>query len=266
VLVHTSYSVATMDAAIHETVARWQADQREREAAYLESLGERLLQEWGVAARSVLLTGQVATALVEYVASAEPDLVVMTTHGRGGLERVWLGSVADALIRHVAAPVLLIRPGEAESSLPAARPLFRHMVVALDGSQLAEHAIQSVQELVDPAAQITLLRVVVPPRRPVSSYPPHAAQIARQLTAERVDEAQDYLAAIAEGLRTRYPRVAFEVLCDYHPASAILAWSREHGGDGIALSTHGRAPVLRLLLGSITDEVVRRGSVPVLVG
>jgi nucleotide-binding universal stress UspA family protein len=174
--------------------------------------------------------------------------------------------VADAVIRHAAAPVLLIRPTESEAGSEPGDRLFRHILVALDGTELAEHALQTVQGLVDADTRLSLVRVVVPPRRPVSSFPPHAAQLARQLTEDRQAEAEAYLEAIAARLRNRYPDVRGYALTDYHPAGAIVRWAGEHEVDGIALSTHGRAPALRLLLGSITDEVVRRGSVPVLVG
>ena len=266
VLVHSSYSVATMDAAIHETIDRWQTDQRQREADYLQAAAARVSAERGVAVRPVLLTGSVADALAHYAERTRPDLIVMTTHGRGGLERVWLGSIADALIRQVSAPVLLIRPTDLTPSFAADAPLFRHLVVALDGTPLAEHALQTVQALAEENTRLSLLRVVMPPRRPVSSYPPHAAVLNQQLTEERARDAEEYLTETAARLRDRYPRVAAHVLTDSHPAAAIVHWAREHAADGIALSTHGRAPALRLLLGSITDEVVRKGSVPVLVG
>lgn len=262
VLVHTSYSVATMDAAIHETIERWQADQREREADYLEAVAARILDETGVPARPVLLTGGVAGAIAQHAAHQSPDLIVMTTHGRGGLERAWLGSVADALIRQVTAPVLLVRPSDLEPGLGESRPLFRHVVIALDGSNLAEHALQTIRGLADRETLISLLRVVMPTRRTVPGLPTPAALFTR----ERAREAETYLADVAARLRTDFAAVEPHVLTDYHPAAAIVAWAREHGADGIALSTHGRAPALRLLLGSITDEVVRKGSVPVLVG
>ena len=100
----------------------------------------------------------------------------------------------------------------------------------------------------------------------MSSSPPHAALLSRHLTEERTTEAEGCLAAAADRLRPDYPAVETHVLADYHPAAAIVRWAREHQVDAIALGTHGRAPALRLLLGSITDEVVRKGSVPVLVG
>lgn len=265
VLVHASYYVATMDAAIQDTVQRWQADQRAREADYLRAVAARVLEHCGVQARPVLLTGGVAGALAQYAASSAPDLIVMTTHGRGGFERAWLGSVADALIRQITAPVLLIRPSDLEPALGAARPLFRHVTVALDGSDLAEHALRTVQGVADQATRISLVRVVMPPRRALAAFPPQA-QLGRQLAEERAREAEAYLETVADRLRTTFPVVEPHVLTDPHPAAAIVAWARDHGADGIALSTHGRAPALRLLLGSITDEVVRHGSVPVLVG
>lgn len=265
-LVHTSYSVATMDASIHETVERWQSEQRAREASYLHELAARLRSESGVQAEPVLLVGTVPVALQEYIAGSRADLVIMTTHGRGGLERVWLGSVADALVRHVQVPVLLVRPTDEEPALGADRPLFRHVVVALDGSGLAEHSLQSVLALADPDTAITLLRVVTPPRGPTTPFLPHASQLNRQLTDEREHEAEQYLANLVTGLAPRHAAVGTCVVTDYHPAEAIVRWAEEHGADGIAVSTRGHTPALRLLLGSVTDRVVRGGQVPVLVG
>lgn len=265
-LVHTSYSVATMDAAIHETVDRWQTEQRVREASYLHSVAANLRLEYGVHAEPVLLTGTIVGALAAHVTQAGVDLVVMTTHGRGGLERAWLGSVADALIRHVHVPVLLVRPSDTEPRPNTAGALFRHVVIALDGSPLGEHSLASVLPLIDERTHITLIRVVAPPRGPSSVYLPHAVQLNRQLLTEREREAHDYLEVVTTRLRAQHENTHSCVLVDAHPATAIVRWADEHGADGIGVSTHGRAPALRLLLGSVTDQVIRGGTVPVLVG
>jgi nucleotide-binding universal stress UspA family protein len=266
VLVHTSYSVATMDAAIHETVDRWQTEQREQEATYLHEVVERLAREAGVAARPVLLMGPVVPSLEAHVRSSGADLVVMTTHGRSGLQRMWLGSVAEALVRHLDTPVLLVRPHDGEPGLAEDRPLFRHLAIALDGSALGDHAVDTALALADPETRFTLLRVVAPPRAPTSPYLPHAAHLNQQLLADRHAEAAEYLIARADRLRAAGREVETRVLLGYHAAQAIVHWAEANGADGIALSTPGRNPALRLLLGSVQREVVREGAMPVLVG
>ena len=89
------------------------------------------------------------------------DLVVMTTHGRGGLRRAWLGSVTDQLIRSAEVPVLVVRPGEAGAARPVWEP--GEILVALDGSPLAEAALEpaiEVARLWD--AELSLVQVVRP--------------------------------------------------------------------------------------------------------
>src|SRR5690606_14487655 len=163
-------------------------------------------------------------------------------------------------------PVLLVRPHDGEPTLGETRPVFAHVVVALDGSVEGEHSVESVLSLALPATRLTLLRVVTPPHGPTTVYLPHAAQLNRQLTTERLDEAAHYLAGVEARVRSLHEQVESVVVLDYHPATAIVRWAEEHGADGIAMSTHGRAPALRLLLGSTASRVVRGGQVPVLVG
>ena len=264
-LVHSSYSVATMDATIHETIGRWQEEQRQRESSYVHGLAERLEREHGVPVRAALLTGPVPAALARYI-SGGADLVVMTTHGRGGLERAWLGSVADAVIRHVHVPVLLVRPNDHEPEPTEERPLFRHLVVALDGSAQGEHALESALAVADADTRITLMRVIAPPVLPTSMYLPHEAVLNHQIREEREREAAAYLARMEAKVRPTHARVDSCVLTDTHAGAAIVRWAESQGADGIGVSQHVRSPALRLLLGSVAQDVIRGGSVPVLVG
>ena len=265
-LVHTSYLVGTLDGSIAATVERWQTEQREREATYLHEVAARLARVGGVEARPVLLTGAVAAALEAHVRGSGADLVVMTTHGRSGLQRAWLGSVADALVRHVGVPVLLLRPNDQEPVLGEERPLFRHLALALDGSAAAERAVATALALADAETRFTLLRVVAPPRAPTSSFLPHAAHLNELLLQERLSEAAEYLDRRAQRLRALGRTVDTQVLVDVQAAHAIVRWATANGADGIALSTDGRNPALRLLLGSVQRDVVRAGALPVLVG
>ncbi|NIW38333.1 MAG: universal stress protein, partial [Gemmatimonadetes bacterium] len=75
---------------------------RQKEAAYLTDLVGRL-EEQGLEAVAERLEGEVAPQLIER-AKSDADLLVMATHGRAGLERAWLGSVADEVVHHVKLP------------------------------------------------------------------------------------------------------------------------------------------------------------------
>jgi nucleotide-binding universal stress UspA family protein len=263
-LVHVRHSPVTTDRTLRDALDAWEAAHTEREAEYLHELAERVSREHGVDARARLLTGEVVPSLEREVRDEAMDLVVMTTHGRAGLERAWLGSVADSLLRHLAVPVLIIRPSE-ESPRPE-RVEYRHVVIGLDGSARAERAIEPALALVkDQDARVTLLRVVSPPSAVTSPYLPHAARISHEEMQERQEQATTYLTDIRERLGQRVERIETVALLEYHAARAILGYVTEHGVDLIALSTHGRGSVSRLLMGSVTDKVVRATAVPVLV-
>src|SRR5262245_59648445 len=86
---------------------------REHERTYLAQVRDRLLSsvKLSVISANPDNDGSVAGTLARYVAAHQIGLVVMATHGRGGLARAWLGSVADALVRCSPAPLVLLRPG-----------------------------------------------------------------------------------------------------------------------------------------------------------
>src|SRR5262245_43886601 len=114
---------------------------KEHQRAYLADVVRRIGQAASVQVLPTLREGQVATTVRAAAAELGADLVVMTTHGRGPLARFWLGSVADALIRELPVPLLLVRPGEEQPRLDQEPPL-RHLLLPLDGSPLAEQMIE----------------------------------------------------------------------------------------------------------------------------
>jgi len=83
---------------------------RIREAGYLETVAEAARSTHGLSVTTALLEGPAASALAEHVRACRIGLVVMTTHGRGGLSRWWLGSVTDRLLRRTPVPLLLLHP------------------------------------------------------------------------------------------------------------------------------------------------------------
>lgn len=211
-------------------------EDRERESEYMEGLLERLGPA-DMEVRPALLRGHVTDALVRYVDDHDIGIVVMTTHGRGGLERAWLGSTTDCMVRHCPAPVLLIRPSDATREVtPASDGVFNRLLVALDGSDIAEDALVAALGLgITEDASVVLMRAV--------SSPNHA-----------VDE---YLAGVARSTVLVGREVETRVVTDRDPASAIMETARALDADLIVMGTHGRGGLKRIIVGSVADKVVR---------
>lgn len=239
---------------------------KEQQWAYLD----RIVRRWQLAApevrmNSVLLEGFAPDVLREQM-SGKADLVVMATHGRGPVSRFWLGSVADALVRITTVPLLLLRPNEQPPPLTVAPP-FHQVMIPLDGSELAEQALVPtllLGQLMEPS--YTLLRVV----KPLVMLDPHlgwpvATGMNETLTRQALDEAQAYLDRIAERLRGQGLTVQTRTVLHTRPADAILEETQNRGADLLALATHGRGGIRRLLLGSVADKVLRGGTTPMLV-
>jgi nucleotide-binding universal stress UspA family protein len=248
-----------------------QLDTRQR--GYLEGVARRLRERTDVPITVAVPHGEVADTLCRLQAEEKAELVVMATHGRGALGRFWLGSVADEMLRHTTTPLLLIRPGHEAPDL-AHEPELGKVVLPLDGSPLAEQILEPAVTLAGlmPDARVTLIRAihpVLPPIYPVDVPGEREAQhLAEQVEAMQgrlQGEAQRYLDAIAERLRGRGLTVQTEVIIEEQPAPAILHEADKVKAGLIALQTHGRRGLARLILGSVADKVIRGAHVPVLV-
>jgi nucleotide-binding universal stress UspA family protein len=236
----------------------------DQERAELDDLTRRLRNASPIPLISVLLEGTVTEALVRQVQRKRADLIVMVSHARGPLGRFWLGSVAAHLIRHSAVPILLVRPREQAPRLTE-RPNLHRILVPLDGSDLAEHILAPTVELANLLdAEITLLRVIEPAISVVHGQGgegPDAAGPAMLLTVR--EEAQRYLSRMAARLQAQSVRVRTRVMIAPSPTTAIL--EAAPAMDLIALATHGRGALGRLILGSVADQVVRDAPSAVLV-
>lgn len=266
VLVHVREAPASADLRLLPELDDWEIDHRQREAEYLERLVLRVQEEHELAPRRTLLDGEIVPSLERHVKESGTDLVVLTSHGRAGLERAWLGSVSDAVLRKLEIPVMLIRPSDTEPLARSREPEFRHILIALDGSPRAERAIAPALALARNGARVTLLRVIAPDSGASSPYLPHAVVFTREQLEKRRTEALRYVDETTCAVRRGGAvEVAGSVVIDYHPAHAILDYAAQHGIDLLALGSHGRNPVARLLLGSVSDKVVRAAATPVLL-
>jgi nucleotide-binding universal stress UspA family protein len=263
VLVHTAFVHVESGLIYDDRVNRLL---REQEQGYLEAVVKRWQAASPVPVTWTLREGLVADGIFEQVAASSADLIVMTTHGRGPLSRFWLGSVADNLVRRASIPVLLLRPQETAPD-QAQELIFRHVLIPLDGSALAEQVLEPAVTLGQLlGADLTLLRIVKPVlfagHDPTVLRDPAVGQPA---TEQLEAEARAYLAGVAERLRAQALPVQTRVIVNTQPAAAILEQSLEPLGGIIALETHGRGGLTRALLGSVADKVVRGTTIPVLV-
>jgi nucleotide-binding universal stress UspA family protein len=167
--------------------------------------------------------------------------------------------VADEVLRHSQTPVLLVPP-HGERAWPTDRPL--RVLVPLDGSALAEEALTTA-ELVAGAfgAELMLLRVVEPPVYPL--YGDGYAYIPFDEDAELAD-AERYLQTQALRLRaagtTTRTRTAIG-----QPSTVLAAVARDEQADVIAMATHGRGGLARLVMGSVATGALQRATVPLLL-
>jgi nucleotide-binding universal stress UspA family protein len=251
----------------------WGTELKTRHRAYLDGLAQRLGAAGVKTASPLVLQGEVAGIIHQHVVQTGVDLVVMTTHARGPVARLWLGSVADRLIRELPRPLLLVRPAEARAD-PAADVLLKHFLLPLDGTPLAEQILEPAATLGElMGADFTVLRVVRPAAP--AHYPAGGAlggpvpegilQQLRRVETESRRKAQEYLDEVAQRLRGRLLRVRTKLVNETQPAVAVIEAAHQLGADAIAMQTHGRRGLTRLLLGSVADKVLRGAGVPLLV-
>ncbi len=213
--------------------ADWYETEAREAAAYLEAQRLRLEAE-DVTACAVPLTGQVAPTLLDYERQTPIDLVVMCSHGRGGLARFALGSVAERLLHYGTAPLLLVRAFGPPIS-PDQPGLLARVVVPLDGSERAEQALAIAESLAaSTEREIVLVQVTEHSQQ-------HAA-------------ADLYLAETARRLEQRGLACQRRVE-EGDPAERIVAASGPQ--DLIVMATHGRMGLARWALGSVADRVAR---------
>ncbi len=262
VLVHQSPS-APADRATARLATSVDLMVRKAERNYLRTRVGELRERPGGQVVGSTLAGPVVPTLLRYVSEIGADLVVMTTHGSGGIQRAWLGSIADQLLRSLEIPLILVRPAENESPAPADSA---EILVALDGSRLAEGVIEPAAALgAALGAPLSLLQVVPPATVMGETAFALPSRHDEGLTAMRLDEAKDYLAGVAERLGDQVLAVGSTAVVGAPVADTILEIARSRSVAMLAIATHGRGGLRRLILGSVADKLVRGTEKPVLV-
>ena len=248
--------------------AAWQANPSEGERAYIASTAEELAAGSSVRVSGTVVSGAAADMIHERAKGIGADLIVMTSHGRTGLSRAWLGSVAHEILRRSSTPVLMLRPVDSKKPRRFVEKPIKKILVTLDGSALAESILDPATELARAFdARLFLLRIVepVPLVVPEVALPTSYLPRDEDATATMVERATNELADIVKRINaTGIARVDPHVVVSERVANAILEFARGVSPSLVAMSTHGRG-ASRLFLGSVADKVLRASNVPMLI-
>jgi nucleotide-binding universal stress UspA family protein len=227
---------------------------RDAARAYLQTVAARLVAK-GLDVTSLSPRGDPAGVIVEQVHSTRADLVVMATHGRSGPGRRLYGSVTDQVLRTARVPVLVVPPG-------SAGPIPR-ILVALDGSSLSEVALGPAEDLaISLGASIVLLQIIKFP--PYALFADSSAYVAAFEPDVELAAAQDYLEGVAARLRLKVGDVRVRAELG-QPNLAIADIARQEHAGLIAMATHGRSGLARLVLGSVATGTLQHSRVPLLL-
>jgi nucleotide-binding universal stress UspA family protein len=226
---------------------------------YLDQIASSLAKR-ASAPRTLLARGEPSTEIMRALNAQAADLVLMATHGRSGIGRWLHGSVADAMLRRSPIPTLLVPP-EATRPWPTDRPL--RILVPLDGSELGEASLGPAGELArQMAADVVLLRVVLWP----SFASTDSAEVLAFDPHEMIDLARDYLGAVAARIQPGLTgRVTYRTALARPVCEAIDHVADEEQVDVIAMATHGRGGLARLVLGSVAAGTLQHARVPLLL-
>ncbi len=247
----------------------WHSMNESTQVRYLDDKAGQLSGARDMTVGHALLRGDVADQVCMHALEVGADMIVMGTHGRTGLTRALVGSVADAVVRRATIPVLLLRASGGASSARTMPLPFRRILVPIDDSPQSRLIFDAVAAVAERGVtELLLLRVVAPvpsvldapfPYDYVSGPPDESAT--RYLVAAADHELTG--AAVDLGERTLCD-VDPHVVVARHAAPAITDFAKQYGADLIALTTHGRG-ASRLTVGSVASRILRDSGVPVLV-
>jgi len=249
-----------------KTLAPSASVERERNvvASYLREVAADMHKHLNVNVETEVLEGIPAEVILARCSVARPDLLVVSTHGRSGISRWRMGSVADKLVRGAACPTMVIGPHASDEQgwLEAgARQPFKRILVPLDGSELAEASLETARSFAaEFESEVHLARVINLQAYGdglmlESSYTP-------RLIDTLTDSATAYLKAASQKIAA--PAGVLTSVLTGTPAGALEEYVESNGIDLIVMTTHGRGGVARAALGSVADRLLG-GPAPVLL-
>ena len=207
--------------------------------------------------------GRPEDVIVEKAAADKTTLIAMATHGRSGMSRWLLGSIAEKVLRAATNPLLLVRASE--EALTEGEAVLRSIIVPLDGSELAESVLPTAVKFARLFnVGMVLFRTYELPASAYygrENYLPNYEELKNRVK----EQAQDYLDKRIEAIKAEGVQRVSSVLIEGSGPNEIIDYARKTPNALITMCTHGRSGVKRWVLGSVTEKVVRHSGDPVLV-
>ncbi len=246
-------------ALVEQLIAR----EKEEAQKYLQHQ-KRWLEDRGVSAASEIVAGSPVATVVSVANAQQASLIAMSTHGRSGINRLFLGSVADGVLHTATAPLLLYHPREDQTEKESQ---FEEIVLPLDGSPFSEEALPVAIDLAKGLSiPITVVRAI--PTSTLAFSDPFTAGAegySETILEAATDAAEAYLGNKVSELHAAGIKAGRTLLLQGDPGGQIIDLLTKTRAPLTVMSTHGRSGVGRLLLGSVADRVVRASRTPVLL-
>ena len=246
----------------------WQIN-KTKSTLYLEKTKTRL-KAASLRIRAIVLEGLVAEGITEFAQSNGMKLIILSSHGRSGLTRWGISRNTQKIIMSVQTSLLIVRANQQQENLATETtesPVYRRILVPLDGSQRAEYVLPMLTQLAHfHKSQIDLVHVVQTPEMP-RQLPPVREDIdlANQVVARNLEEAGRYL----EQLKSRSTLAGIDVqthlLTSDNAAAALHQMVEQENIDLVVLSAHGFSGNLQWPYGSMVNNFIIYGKVPLLI-
>ncbi len=207
--------------------------------------------------------GNVARSIVEHVDEFAPDLIILCSHGSGGLRDFLFGSIAQQVIALGKTPVLVIEPGS-----KLADAVYSWILVPVDGDPGHEQGVPVAAGLAKACGANLYLLMVVPTPDALTGQQAATGRLLPGATSAILELSQqgavEYLRAKIAQLQVEGLRVSAEVARG-EPVAAIVATAERIGADLVVLGTHGKAGTDAFWSGSITPKIAGRTRRPLLL-
>lgn len=233
------------DPQLYEEMGRMNAEET---GTYLRAV-RASLSPTDVQIETVSEVGAPADAIVKYAAAHGVDLIVMSSHGHTGVRRWIYGSVAERILQEARCATLVLCAANTVKFLQ-----YKRLLVPLDGSALAERALEPASALAEAlSTELYLLRVTAPAHAPLETVA--MQQVFNEIEHQERNEAERYLQQQYQKLPNRH--LFFDVLTARRSvADTIIDYVQSHQIDLIVMSTHGRTGLDRVMFGSVTEKVL----------
>jgi nucleotide-binding universal stress UspA family protein len=222
------------------------------------------MKDQGVDWEPLLLEGHPGTRIAEIAEEIDAHIVVVATHGRGALQRFFLGSVTNELLHTLKRPLLIVRERGPGGRVPVGRELeLEKIVVGCDFSADAELALSYASSLAQELqAELCLLHVLEP--LAYQGLTPSTKALAEDLRGAVRSAVEGRLASLVDAEARNWARVR-TAIASGKPSAEIIQFAEREGADLIVVGSSGMGPIGRLIVGSTAEAIVRHATLPVLV-